>query len=96
VNHAPVLNSIGNRSVMVGQSLVFTVSARDPDGNPLTYIASSLPSGAKFSASTRTFSWKPTANQVGTYANIRFGVSDGISSSYEDIAITVSKKTSRK
>jgi hypothetical protein len=43
VNSPPVLNSIGNKSVIEGVLLEFNVSASDPDGDSLTYSASNLP-----------------------------------------------------
>jgi hypothetical protein len=89
-NYPPVLSAIGNKSVNVEQTLQFTISAADPDGDPLTYSASNLPSGATFTPSTRTFSWTPTSSQAGTYSNVRFTVSDGTLTDYEDITITVS------
>ncbi|HEY40913.1 MAG TPA: hypothetical protein G4O18_03535 [Dehalococcoidia bacterium] len=88
-NSAPVLNAIGNKSVGVGQTLQFTISATDADGDTLTYSATGLPTGATFTPATRTFSWTPTSSQVGTYPNIRFTVSDGFLTDYEDITITV-------
>jgi hypothetical protein len=89
VNRPPVLGNIGNKTVTAGQLLQFTVSATDPDGNPLTYSVSNLPSGATFTPSTRTFSWTPSANQTGSYSNVRFQVSDGSLTDYENISITV-------
>lgn len=77
VNRAPVMTAISNKTVKKNNLLSFTVSATDPDGNALTYSASRLPKGATFTASTRTFSWKPTAGQVGTHNGVRFTVSDG-------------------
>jgi hypothetical protein len=88
-NQAPVLASIGNKTVTAGQTLTFTIAATDSDGDPLTYSASNLPSGSSFNASTRTFTWTPTSSQVGRYNNLRFAVSDGTLTDYENIAITV-------
>jgi hypothetical protein len=87
-NHAPVLAPIGNKVGAEGSAMSFTVSATDADGDSLTYSASVLPSGAAFDAASRTFSWTPTYDQSGTYT-IRFQVTDGSSSDYEDITITV-------
>jgi hypothetical protein len=88
-NRAPVLAAIGNKSVNAGQALSFTISATDADSNTLTYSASNLPSGATFTASTRTFTWTPTSSQVGTFSGVRFQVSDGTATDYENITITV-------
>ena len=90
-NRAPVLNSIGNKSVTAGQTLSFTISATDPDGDNLTYSASNLPAGASFNASTRTFSWTPYPSQPGYYHDIRFQVSDGSLTDSESITITVNQ-----
>src|SRR5207253_1169408 len=58
-NSPPVLDPIGNKSVYEGQLLSFVLNATDGDGDPLTYSASNLPSGATFDAGTRQFSWTP-------------------------------------
>jgi hypothetical protein len=89
VNHAPVLDSIGNKSVNEGVALSFTINATDADGNPLAYSASNLPSGASFSTSTRTFSWTPGYAQSGSYPGVHFAVTDGSATDTEDITITV-------
>ncbi|MBF0532953.1 MAG: putative Ig domain-containing protein [Candidatus Omnitrophica bacterium] len=90
VNNPPVLNPIGSKSVNENDLLSFTISGSDPDGNTLTYSASGLPSGATFTASTKTFQWKPsyTQSQVTPYS-VKFTVSDGALTASETIAITV-------
>ena len=75
-NPAPVFDSISNKFVDEGQSLVFTVSATDPNGDTLAYTASGLPPGASFDVRTRTFSWAPTYTQAGLYS-VTLSVSDG-------------------
>ncbi|MDO8647761.1 MAG: LamG-like jellyroll fold domain-containing protein [Candidatus Diapherotrites archaeon] len=92
-NNPPILSAIGNKTVTAGQQLQFTVSATDPESNPLTYSASNLPSGATFNSSTRAFSWTPTTTQAGTYSNVNFSVSDGQASDSEAITITVNSET---
>ena len=88
VNHPPILDPIGDKTVQVGATLAFTVSGTDPDGDPLTFSATPLPNAA-FDPVTRTFSFTPDAAQVGP-VNVTFSVSDergGTAS--ETIAITV-------
>ena len=70
VNHAPVLNPIGNKSVDENITLSFVVSATDEDGGTLTYSCSkypnpsaATPTGFTFNATSRTFTWKPTYTQ---------------------------------
>jgi hypothetical protein len=76
------------RPMIEGQPLEFTISATDPDGDPLTFVAYNLPEGASFDAITGTFSWTPRYDQAGVYV-VRFEVSDGELSDFEDVTITV-------
>jgi len=69
--------------------LVFTLSAYDPDGDPLIYSAENLPDGAEFSPQSRTFRWEPREDQLGIYQNIHFEVTDGTLTASEDITIEV-------
>jgi alpha-tubulin suppressor-like RCC1 family protein len=92
VNQPPELAAIGNKTVDEGQLLTFAISATDPDGDTLTYSASSLPDGASFDPGTRTFSWTPSYTQAGSYPGVRFTVIDNgtpSASDFEDITITV-------
>ena len=89
IDQAPILNAIGNKSVNEGTTLSFAVSASDADGDALTYSASNLPAGAAFDPATRTFSWTPGFSQAGVYSDVRFQVSDGQMTDYEDIKVTV-------
>ena len=89
IDQPPVLNAIGNKSVNEGGTLSFTISASDANGDELTYSASNSPVGATFNPATRAFSWTPGYSQAGVYANVRFQVSDGQMTDYEDITITV-------
>ncbi|RLJ01518.1 MAG: hypothetical protein DRP11_04260, partial [Candidatus Aenigmatarchaeota archaeon] len=92
INHPPKFNPIGNKIIREGNSLEFTVSAADPDGDALTYSASGLPEGANFDLTTHTFSWTPTSDQAGTYS-VTFSVSDGKGGQDEEtITITVNEK----
>ncbi len=86
---APELAAVGNKSVNEGAQLSLTLSATDADGDTLTYSAGNLPSGAAFNAATKQFSWTPNYSQSGTYAGVRFSVTDGAFIDYEDITIAV-------
>lgn len=98
INHPPVLSNIGNKTVAEGVPLNFSISATDEDSNDtLTYSVAAvspatLPTGASFDTSTRTFSWTPTNAQIGTYT-LRFAVDDqNGGNDYVDVIITVTKK----
>ena len=88
VNRAPVLAGVGNRDTAEGQGLQVALSASDPDGDPLTYLASNVPAGAVFSAGG--LSWTPGFDQAGTYPSVHFEVSDGRGGTdSEDITLAV-------
>ena len=89
INGAPDLDPIGSKSVDEGQTLSFTISAADPDGDALTFSASNLPAGATFNPANQTFSWTPTFEQAGVYENVHFEVTDGNLTDRENITITV-------
>ena len=88
INVAPVFSPIGNKSVKTGATLTFTISAIDPDNDPLLYSASNLPDGASFDPATRTFSWTPASSQAGSYP-VTFKVSDGNITAAVNITIKV-------
>jgi len=89
VDTAPVFNTIPAKSVEEESTLTFMVSATDADGDILTYSCTSLPQGATFDASTKTFRWTPSRGQAGTY-NVEFGVTDGYLNDTTTTTITVS------
>ncbi len=99
VNRLPVLEHIGNKSVVEGELLTFTVTAIDLDiGDILTFSASSLPDGAAFDPSTQVFSWTPSHGDYGNYPNVRFTVEDDgipVESDTEDITIIVNPAEDR-
>ncbi len=88
IDTAPVLGSIGAKSIDEENALVFTISASDVDGDSLTYSASNIPTGASFNAVSGTFSWTPADGQAGAYV-VTFEVTDGFLSDSEAVTITV-------
>ena len=74
-NRPPKLDPIGDKKVMEGEELTFTISASDPDGDSLTFFTSGLPKGANFNSSTRTFQWIPAFGDAGNYS-VTFTASD--------------------
>jgi len=86
----PVLAPLGDQQVTTGQTLTLTVSATGGSG-VLTYSASGLPAGARFSG--QTFTWTPGAAQAGSYT-VTFTVSDGTARDSKSITITVTKPNS--
>lgn len=72
LNRAPVLNAIGTKTVALGQTLDFNVSASDAEGNAFSFSAHNLPAGATFNNTTGQFQWQPSA--LGTFPQIGFVV----------------------
>jgi|GEM_PF-2164972 len=87
-NNPPVLASIGDKTIIKGDSLTFLVIATDADKDALTYSAAYLPPGATFDSSTGIFAWTPNTYQLGTYYPV-FRVSDGINEDNETVRITI-------
>jgi hypothetical protein len=91
VNRSPELDTIPWYSVPAGSTLVFTVTASDPDGSIPSLAATSLPNGADFidhDDGTGTFTWTPTADQVGLH-QVVFHASDGLVSDSQQTEIEV-------
>ena len=61
----PIITSTPTTEVNVGGSFLYSVVARDAEGDPLTYRLLDAPEGATISETTGELSWTPTANQVG-------------------------------
>lgn len=76
-NLPPVINPIGDKTVSLSNSISFTVTAGDPNGDPIMLTASDRPSGSTFTAvgGTGTFSWASAA-PAGVYTT-RFFATDG-------------------
>lgn len=66
-NRPPSLETIGNRAVIVGNTLTVDLKATDPDvGQILRFsLATPVPAGAAMDASSGRFTWTPTGSQVG-------------------------------
>lgn len=93
-NNTPTMNAVAAQSVQQGGNLVFSVVGTDPDGDPLTYVATGLPAGATFTAATGQFSWTSVGVSPG---NFTFSVvaNDGIvSSAAVTVGVTVTAASS--
>lgn len=90
-NHSPVwIGGQTSFSVKAGDVLQFSVSAFDPDNDPITYGVSFLPIGASFN--NQTFYWNPTSDRVGTYL-VQFNAHDGKAYAFQSVTITVTNST---
>jgi len=68
VNRAPVLGTVGNKTIGEGSPLTFTATATDPDlpANTLTFTLDGAPAGASISPAG-AFTWTPGDNTVATF-----------------------------
>ena len=89
-NQAPTI-SLSSQSVLVGRELRARPSARDPEGQALTFTISNRPSWLAFNAQTGEISGTPGASDVGTYDNIRITASDGQAQASVSFSITVTE-----
>ncbi len=70
VNTPPVLAPIGAKTVLEGDSLVFVISATDPNGTTPVVSAQNLPPGSQFvnlGGGQGRFRWVTTFTQAGDY-----------------------------
>ncbi|MDW7732251.1 MAG: putative Ig domain-containing protein [Methanolobus sp.] len=88
VDSAPEFEPVSAESVTEGDTIMFMVSATDPDGDPLTYSCTSLPDGATFNPATRLFTWNTLEGDAGDY-NAVFGVTDGYLKDSISVGMTV-------
>ncbi len=87
VNHKPHFTPVSAKTVMQLDSLTFTVTAADSDNDVITYSASGLPAGATFSATTHTFAWQPSYNQLGAYS-VTFKATDP-AGAYDSLVVPI-------
>jgi len=93
-NSAPTITGTPSLSARVGQAYSFVPTARDANGDPLTFSIANKPSWATFSTTTGQLAGTPSA--TGTFSGITIGVTDGKSTAVKlaPFAITVSSATS--
>lgn len=73
----PTINGTPPTQVTAGQAYSFTPTASGPSGTTLSFTVQNLPSWANFSSTTGALTGTPASGNVGTFANIVIGVSDG-------------------
>lgn len=92
VNGAPTITvDHANIEVTPGESVSFTVTAKDADGDKVTLSASGVPEGAEFDATTGKFTWDSA--EKGSYT-ITVSATDGTSTTKKEIKINVASATS--
>jgi hypothetical protein len=76
-NNPPTISGSPATLVQAGSSYSFTPTARDADGDALSFTVINKPDWLNFSLSTGQLSGTPTAAQVGSYPGIEISVTDG-------------------
>jgi hypothetical protein len=92
-NTPPTISGTPADSVQAGQAYGFTPSARDPEGQPLTFSIANKPAWASFDATTGRLAG--TSTTAATHSGITLSVSDGeFSAALPAFSITVVPVTS--
>jgi serine protease len=90
-NNPPEVGPIPNQSARLGETVTFTASATDAEGDAISFAATGLPSGATFTPAG-AFSW-PNASPAGTYT-VSITASDGfLTSAPRAVNISVAANT---
>jgi hypothetical protein len=74
---APQLSGSPATMLVVSENYEFKPTAKDPDGDSLTFTITGKPRWATFDATTGTLSGVPTVGDIGAYNNIEITASDG-------------------
>ncbi|MBI2105484.1 putative Ig domain-containing protein, partial [Candidatus Woesearchaeota archaeon] len=66
-NSNPVINTISNQAITIGQPFSYQVSASDPNNDPVSYSLTQAP-GGMLMTSAGLISWTPSTSQAGSYS----------------------------
>lgn len=75
-NHAPQITSTPNPRAVMGQAYAYAVSARDDDGDLLSFELVDRPQGMTIAGDTGLIGWTPGLVQIGTHP-VKVQVTDG-------------------
>jgi large repetitive protein len=73
----PAITSVPPTEASVGTGYLYSIAARDAEGDPLTFRLLAAPAGMTIAQTTGVISWTPQAGQVGQQ-DVVIEVSDGI------------------
>ena len=86
----PTISGAPGNAVLAGDFYSFAPTARDADGDALTYSVQNLPRWANFNTATGRLTGQPTLGDLGVYDGIRITASDGsAAASLPSFTITV-------
>lgn len=87
-NSPPVFEGVPSTNVRVGAEYRSTMTATDPDGDPLSWTLVSAPAGMSVDAETGEISWVPGEDQIGAH-QVAVTVSDGRHTVGRSYSVTV-------
>lgn len=93
---APIVTTIGPKSVREGDSLEFDVTATDAEADPITLNTENLPAFGTFvdnGNGNGTFIFTPESGDVGVYPTVRIKATDGDLTSSRNFTLTVTDGT---
>jgi hypothetical protein len=94
-NRAPKISGLPPLTAKVGQPYSFKPTARDADGDKLTFSVANKPGWARFDTTNGTLWGTPTWASIGKFADVRIKVTDGrATASLAPFTLTVFKTTS--
>ena len=85
-NQSPTITSTPTTTATVGAAYAYNVNATDPDGDTLTYLLTTSPTGMTINSTTGLINWTPTS--TGDY-DVTVRVSDGSLFDTQSFTITV-------
>ena len=93
-NRAPTISGSPPLTAKVGQPYSFKPTARDADGDKLTFSVANKPGWARFDTSNGTLWGTPTWSNIAQFADVRIKVTDGkATASLAPFTVTVTKTT---
>src|SRR6202040_3929912 len=90
VERAPVITAIANQTSPESAVIALTVSASDPDGDPVTFSATGFPPALTIDPTTGVISGTLSATSVGVYS-VTVTASDGPLTATQSFSWTVTK-----
>lgn len=76
-NRAPTISGTPATFVEAEQTYMFTPTANDPDGDPVTFSIANPPAWVSFDSATGALAGTPAMGDIGVYNGIVISVSDG-------------------
>ena len=89
INTPPIITKINDFAIGTGEPVSLQVIATDADNDGVTFSLPVAPSGMVINEKTGLISWVPSSSQSGNVSPVVVSVTDGLTSSTRQFAITV-------